>query len=297
MRKSFVMLAVLLAIGVLGVRLSAKTAIGLTLHVQGMEAYVGQRFEIRLIEGRSGLEVERVILSAVAASSFDITFSGTLSGTIYRLAIAADANRNGRYDPPPTDHAWQLDVLASDDPLEVSFLPREDFVDVGWENDSTVPLAIVDGIVETSEYTHAAIDSATGIEMRWANDAERLYVALISPGTGWVAVGFDPESAMQGANYILATVADGRTVIEDHYGTSRFGHRLDESQDVLYAAGIERESQTTVEFVIPLSSGDSWDKPLRSGGTYAVLIALHGTSDNLAVKHTRRSQLTIALAP
>ena len=297
MRRSIAMLAALLAVGTFGGQLAAKTAVGLTLHVDGMEPHVGQRFEVRLIESRSGLEVDRRIVSAIQVASFDVTFGGVLSGTDYRLELVADANENARYDAPPLDHSWQITVPASGTPVEVTFVHRGDLVDVGWSTADVGPLATIDGTVGAFEYAHTMADRATGMEVHWSNDAARLFIALVSPGTGWVALGLDPENAMQGADYILVAVTGERVIAEDHFGTSRFGHSLDERQDVLAATGIERNGRTTVEFVIPLDSQDAWDKSLSPGGTYTALLAFHASSDDLAARHTKRSRVAITLDP
>jgi len=162
---------------------------------------------------------------------------------------------------------------------------------------SAAAVPVADGVIEDSEYTHTLTDDATMIQLYWTHDGKTLFIAMISPGTGWVSVGFDPVNVMQGANYILAAVDDEALTIEDHFGTSRFGHSLDEQQDILSAFGIEEEGSTLVEFSIPLDSGDDWDKPLFADSTVTTLLAYHASSDRLTVRHTERSIVSITLDP
>jgi len=117
-------------------------------------------------------------------------------------------------------------------------------------------------------------------------------VGLRSPGTGYIAIGFDPDHRMQGANYILCAVRNGQVVTRDDFGTGPLAHSSDVANggrdNVLEAAGTERNGQTTVEFVIPLDSGDPMDKPLMPGSTYQVLVAYHNSSDDFSDRHSQR---------
>ncbi len=161
----------------------------------------------------------------------------------------------------------------------------------------TAPRVAVDGVVDGGEYRHRT--DADGFEVFWSNDADTLRVALVSPGSGYVAIGFDPEHRMQGANFIIAAVRGGRLSIRDDYGNESVSHASDlllgGTDDILEAAGQERGGQTTVEFVIPLASRDPYDKRLIPGETYPIVVAYHETSDSFAARHSRRGAGTIRL--
>ena len=158
-------------------------------------------------------------------------------------------------------------------------------------------LPAIDGIVSANEYMHITTDSSTGITVSWTNTEETIYVALESPGTGYVSIGFDPDSAMSGANFIFGYVTSEGSFARDEYGTSLFGHGPDTSNggtdDIIEHAGMESEG-TTFEFSIPLDSGDSKDKPLTPGSSYSCLLAYSGT-DNFTTKHSKRGSVTITL--
>jgi len=160
---------------------------------------------------------------------------------------------------------------------------------------SSVP--IVDGIIHTGEYAHAM--EAGGFRVYWTNDTIVLRVGLLSPGTGFVAIGFDPDRRMQGANFIIAAVRNGQMEIRDDYGTGPVSHGPDiengGDDNILAAAGRELNGQTTVEFVIPLDSGDRFDKPLEPGQTYGILVSFHNTSDSLSARHSQRGTGEIQL--
>lgn len=156
---------------------------------------------------------------------------------------------------------------------------------------------IVDGIIHTGEYAHAM--EAGGFRVYWSNDAMVLRIGLFSPGAGYVAIGLDPDHRMQGANFIIGTVRNGQLDIRDDYGTGSLSHGSDVANggtdDILAAAGRELSGQTTLEFIIPLDSGDRFDKPLEPGETYDVLVAFHNTSDTFSTRHSQRGSGVIRL--
>lgn len=155
----------------------------------------------------------------------------------------------------------------------------------------------IDGVIVDGEYPH--MTDAAGFRVYWRNDAARLHVGLVSPGTGYVAIGFDPENRMEGANFILGAVSGGRTVARDDYGTGPMAHEADTvvgGQDhILEASGREANGQTVFEFVIPLDSRDGADKRLVPGHTYTILVAYHSANDSFSAKHSRYGRGEIRL--
>lgn len=161
------------------------------------------------------------------------------------------------------------------------------------------PVTAIDGVIYGGEYAHTT--QAAGFEIYWANDAQTLRIGLISPGLGYLAIGFDPVNRMEGANYILGAVSGGRTVVRDDFGTGPVAHGADTANggrdDVLGAAGLEANDKTYFEFAIPLDSGDPTDRALVPGKTYKILIAYHRTDDDFGAWHSRRGAGTITLDP
>ncbi|MEN6369943.1 MAG: DOMON domain-containing protein [Thermotogota bacterium] len=143
-----------------------------------------------------------------------------------------------------------------------------------------------DGLIYAREYRHWLYEPNTGMSLFWQNDATTLYVGLISPGTGCAAVGFGGRDAEAGANIIIGCVRDGDVTLEDHYGVSRTQHRRDRVSSLLEAGGTELHGETTLEFAIPLASGDPQDVDLVPGKSVAVILARHQTRDDLSVEFT-----------
>lgn len=139
-----------------------------------------------------------------------------------------------------------------------------------------------------------------GFNLKWATTgANALSVELTGPTTGWVAVGFDPDSMMLGANFIIGYHA-GTTQLRDDYGWQLTSHRDDTllggTSDVTLDGGGESGGSTTIEFTIPLNSGDTYDKVLIPGQTYTILLARGPNgADNFTTQHEFVTFTTITI--
>lgn len=277
--------------GLLGALVVTAIAWGqgtVTLEFSGMDPHLGTQFALRIMNTETGLELERLIVPEITENEFVLSFTVLQEGASYQIDFYADHNGNGRYDTPPTDHAWRLEVPAVTGDVTLNFTHNTDFTDIAW------PPA-VDGMIEDEEYRHTLNDPATGITAHWQNDAIYLYVGLVSPGTGWVAIGFDPEQRMKGANIIIGAVKDSELLVQDHFGTAPTSHREDSTSQIVQAAGTEADGKIVIEFVIPLQSNDPSDKPLQPGQTVKVILAYHASSDSFSTKHSKRTTTQITL--
>ncbi len=126
----------------------------------------------------------------------------------------------------------------------------------------TASMPFPEGLVYAGEYRNNLYDPQTGMTLFWQNDATDLHVGLISPGTGWLGVGFSNRVGKMGSNIILGAVAEGSVTIQDGYGATRELYLADRTSSILAFGGSEEAGQTTLEFVIPLASGDSQDTTL-----------------------------------
>jgi len=272
----------------LAVPFAALGEVTLTFEFAGFAPHAGQALALRVVDDATRVEVARVLLPEVPGETFQLDLAPFSEGRTYQIDYFIDQNANGLYDAPPTDAAWRFFVSSIVGPGIVSVVRATAHTDIGW------PPAI-DGVVGANEYRNSLNDAATGIRVHWHNDAVVLYVALVAPGTGWVGIGFDPDSRMQGANYILGAVSGGVLSITDEFGVSGVTHRTDAVAHIVQAAGQEAGGVTTIEFAIPLASGDAEDKPLAPGQVVTALLAMNATQDSFSARHTARSAITMTL--
>lgn len=162
---------------------------------------------------------------------------------------------------------------------------------------TSAALPSVDGVVKPGEYASKA--DIDGVEVNWQTEKNALRVAVISPGSGWVSIGFDPVTMMDKANIILGAVVNNAIVARDDVGTGLFSHAPDTSvggtDSLLAAAGREVDGKTVFEFAIPLNSGDTADRPLSVGQTVKVIVAYQATSDDFSERHSRRGSGEIVI--
>lgn len=138
-----------------------------------------------------------------------------------------------------------------------------------------------------------------GITLTWEIEEDYLLVTVKAPTEGWVAVGFKPERAMQGANIIIGYVErDGTVVVEDHYGTRPVAHQPDVSiggtRDVERIEGSETGGYTELSFAVPMQPDDDYDATLTPGETLTVILA-YGGRDHVRMKHQVRTVVEITL--
>jgi hypothetical protein len=183
---------------------------------------------------------------------------------------------------------------AASTPPEEAGDPEEDPAeDIGAEG------PVVDGIIARDEYASSLTDDTTGIELFWTHDNRELFMGIKTGSSGWVSVGFDPQSAMKGANIIFLALDGGAVLVRDDFGTSSFGHdddeRLGGSTDIGSSAGSRDGNLSVYEFSIPLDSGDEFDKVLSPGNTYRVILAVNNSGTDFDRKHSARSSVDMQL--
>jgi len=104
---------------------------------------------------------------------------------------------------------------------------------------------------------------------------------------------------MKDANIILFTIANENIIARDDYGTSDFTHSSDEelggSFNITEYTGKKENGITVIEFIIPLDSGDEFDRVLEPPGSYDVILAVNLTNTDLGSKHSKRNSCVIEL--
>lgn len=120
------------------------------------------------------------------------------------------------------------------------------------------------------------------VEFTWSTEGDLLEISIAAPTTGWVAVGFDPSTAMKDGDIIIGYIENGEIFLRDDFGDGYTTHSSDEdlggTDDVNIISGEEVAGITQISFSIPLGSNDEFDKFLESGKTVKVMLA-YGPDD------------------
>jgi hypothetical protein len=148
-----------------------------------------------------------------------------------------------------------------------------------------------------ADYAHTV--EAKDMKFSWTVDGGTLAAKISAETDGWVGVGFNPSKKMKDANYIIGYVKDGEVKIVDEFGTTATGHKSDDSlggtADVTVVGGTEEGGVTTIEFTMPVTSGDVNDGTLDVNADTVVLLAYGAGRDSLKSKHKYRTSMTINL--
>ncbi len=104
----------------------------LTLNATGMNPHLGQLFELRLVNQATLAEAGRMRLDSIVLADFAASAIGLELGEDYFVDFYADHSGNGMYDPPPTDHAWRLELNDVAGDSELDFAHNTNFTDIGW---------------------------------------------------------------------------------------------------------------------------------------------------------------------
>ena len=152
---------------------------------------------------------------------------------------------------------------------------------------------------ELGDYSHGI--AVADMHFLWRLSEANIDIKLAAPTTGWVAIGFNPETGrtMKGANLIIGFIRAEKAEVVDHYGTMKDKHKDDDKivgqNSISNVSGSEKGGKTEVAFTIPLDSGDAKDAALSLDGDNIVLLA-YGKSDRIVLKHKFRAILSLNLS-
>ncbi|MFX1511580.1 MAG: DOMON domain-containing protein [Promethearchaeota archaeon] len=153
--------------------------------------------------------------------------------------------------------------------------------------ETSVPLnnesqVVIDGSITTGEYEGTYFEPTTQMMVYWEHDENNLSVGLVSPGLGWASMGIGEHKF--GANIIFGGSNDGSAYCYDQTGQPDYSHPNDTTlggtNDIINFEAVENVTHTTLEFIIPLNSTDSFDPVMQVGETIGMFFAYHATSDD-----------------
>jgi hypothetical protein len=159
-------------------------------------------------------------------------------------------------------------------------------------------MVIAGSVVQGADYSHEV--KVRKMSFSWRINGDRLAIKLTAETTGWVGIGFNPSDEMKDANFVLGYVKKGKARLTDEFGIGETKHSSDKklggSNEAVLVSGTEKSGVTTVEFTIPLHSGDKYDSEIKVDGDTVVLLAYGPGRDSFRTRHKYRTALKINLA-
>jgi len=219
---------------------------------------------------------------------------------ILAIAVTLGCSGYGAKSSPSSSGAYQAPPQKAPSQTAPQQTTQQPAPPAGPASQATPQAVATHTVTEGDAPAAYSVHKAGDITLSWMVDGKMLHVKVSAPTTGWVAVGFDPKSHMEGANLILGYVKDGQVHIEDDYATQPYGHASDVSlggtDNVTDAAGTESGGVTEISFTIPLDSGDQYDRVLVPGQTYKIILA-HGADgvDDFITHHAEHKEASITI--
>jgi hypothetical protein len=112
---------------------ASKTIFNATIQLTGMTPHLNKKFELRVVDKMNGKEAFRYVNESISSADFNVDLQNIQSGHSYWIDFYADHNGNGKYDPPPADHAWRLELNNAAGEEIIPFAHNTTFTDIKWK--------------------------------------------------------------------------------------------------------------------------------------------------------------------
>jgi DOMON domain len=137
-----------------------------------------------------------------------------------------------------------------------------------------------------------------GMVIQWFYQNERVYFEMQAPTTGWVAIGFNTSSDIEDTYLLMGNVINGKSNVVEHYTINPGNYKpvsiLGIIPKVQEIQGIEKNGNTTIKFSLPIGSDNKYQRDLKEGLDYMMVIA-YSREDDFQHHSIMRSVVKITL--
>ena len=110
----------------------------LTINFISMNPHVGQLMELRVENNTTSKEIFRTRIETIPSANFSLNVPGIEIGNEYKIQFYADLNNNKKYDDPPADHTWEINVNDVQGDKSVDFTHNTSFTNLNWKYLATI---------------------------------------------------------------------------------------------------------------------------------------------------------------
>lgn len=155
----------------------------------------------------------------------------------------------------------------------------------------TLASLIITTISASAQVDWKTVES-NGIKFDYKINGANLQGKVSCATNGWVAVGFDPDVKMMGADIIIGYVDANGAHVRDDFGNKEKFHVSDVSlggiDNLTEIGGSEVNGVTEISFTTPLNSGDPFDKVLDPAQPHIIMMACgKAGTDNFTGLHSK----------
>lgn len=159
----------------------------------------------------------------------------------------------------------------------------------------------VDGTISEEEYQYHYEFQGGYYTLFWSTTSDEIFIGIKGETVGWVALGIDPETRMQGADMIFGWVNEsGQANLRDAMATGPTGPHPEDTDSAIGGDnnisefnGTQDSTVTMIEFKRNLTSTDTkGDKTIPSEDSVNILWAV-GSSDDWDAIHNYKGKAEI----
>jgi hypothetical protein len=103
----------------------------LTVNFIHMTPHVSQLFKLYLRNNATGAFIDSTEMDPIMAADFSVNLFTIMPDSSYNVDFWADLNGNRKYDVPPADHAWRIELINVRGDTVLNFTHNTDFTDIG----------------------------------------------------------------------------------------------------------------------------------------------------------------------
>ena len=137
-----------------------------------------------------------------------------------------------------------------------------------------------------------------GMVVRWHYQGNRILIEMSAPTNGWVTVGFNDQDRIKGAYLLMGRVLNKQAEVVEHYTIAPGNYHHIEALGVKPAVqqvfSEQKDGKTTLKFSLPIEAASKYQKSLKAGQSYIMILAY--SSDTDFQHHSRmRTSLKVTL--
>ncbi len=137
MNRRFINLLFLIIVAFSNIQFASVLHENVTINFTNMTPHLNQNLYLRVVD-KSNLKETGRVTTLISSANFSVTLPAVEIGGSYFVDFFADFNSNGKYDAPPTDHAWRLELNNALGNDTLNFSHNANFTDIKWQNILTI---------------------------------------------------------------------------------------------------------------------------------------------------------------
>lgn len=137
-----------------------------------------------------------------------------------------------------------------------------------------------------------------GMTVSWYYSQDRIFFEMNAPTNGWITIGFNTSSGTKDAYLLMGNIQQDRTELVEHYTLNPGNYKpittLNAKAQVKDIEGEEIGKQTTLQFSLPIKAFSQYQKDLKPGLEYNMILA-YSREDDFQHHSMMRTSLPIKL--